>query len=563
MAIWSTMKSSLLLTAFVFVTSGFAASAQNLVPNPSFENANCPTGYNGTATQVAMYLSDWYSATCASPDPMTNCSSNANTSVPSVWFGHQNARTGTNYMGFSFYSVWYEYIGVKLTQPLAAGTTYDVSFYVSCADQVKYASDKLGIFFSDTAIQCISGFSGPVLTYTPQVQSPSGVFYTDTAGWSQVSGSFTATGGEQYIVIGYFNPWNTAALQDIGGANARCYYYIDDVSVTPAPPIPAQPGSIGGLQTVCENSTQTFSVNPVAGATSYTWTLPSGWTGTSTTHSITVTVGGTSGNVSVTANNSSGSSTPRTVAVTVNTFPGQPGTVSGPPAVCEGAVVGYSIPPVAGADSYFWTLPSGWSGASNTTNITVTAGTAGGMLIAGAQNGCGTSGAQVAVTVTVPNVSVSQNNGQLAAVSGSGGYQWLDCSDGFSEIVGETQPVYTPDTTGSYAVEVTQNGCIDTSACLNITVTPAGIHENGNNNGMAVFPNPAREYIQIIFADNIKGEIRFALKDVNGKTLLTGNKSVQQENLYIILPPGLANGIYLLQIGHGENIFYNRIVVDN
>jgi len=556
-------KTKLPYLAFCLLFAGLfnLTSAQNLVPNPSFENANCPTGYNGLPSQVSMYLADWYSATCASPDPMTNCSNNANTSVPSVWFGYQNARTGNNYMGFSFYGAWYEYIGVKLTQPLTAGTTYDVSFYVSCADEVKYASDKLGIYFSDTAIKCISGFSGPVLSYTPQVQSPSGVFYTDTAGWTQVSGSFTATGGEQYVVIGYFNPWNTANLQEISGSNGRCYYYIDDVSVTAAVPIPGQPGPINGLQAVCENSTQTFAVNPVPGATSYTWTLPGGWTGTSTTNSISVTVGAASGSVSVTADNTSGSSAPQTVAVTVNPFPAQPGTITGPLAVCEGTTVNYAITPVANASSYFWTLPSGWGGSSSTPNITVTAGATGGMLIASAQNNCGTSGSQVSVTVTVPNVSVSQNNGQLVAVSGSDAYQWIDCNNNFSEIAGATQSIYTPDITGSYAVEVTQNGCADTSACLNITVTPVGINENGSANGITIFPNPAKDYIQITFADNVAGELQFALKDVNGKTVLAGNKSVQQGSIHITLPQDLADGIYFLQINRDENIFYNRILI--
>jgi len=215
---------------FVFIYS-INIKSQNLVPNPSFESANCPTGYTGFPSQVGLYLQNWYSANCASPDPMTNCSSHSQTSVPDVWFGNQNARTGTNYIGFGFYGGWYEYIGVRLTQPLIAGTTYNVSFYVSCADNVRYASDAVGMYFSDTMINCKSGFSGPVLAFTPQVVQTSGVFLTDKIGWTNISGTYTATSNEEYIVIGCFKSWNTSALHNFGSGDTRCYYYIDDIAI--------------------------------------------------------------------------------------------------------------------------------------------------------------------------------------------------------------------------------------------------------------------------------------------------------------------------------------------
>jgi gliding motility-associated-like protein len=44
-----------------------------------------------------------------------------------------------------------------------------------------------------------------------------------------------------------------------------------------------------------------YTAAPSAGATSYIWTLPSGWSGTSTTNSINTTSGTTSGNITVVA----------------------------------------------------------------------------------------------------------------------------------------------------------------------------------------------------------------------------------------------------------------------
>lgn len=551
----------------ILTGSAFAAKAQNLVPNPSFENANCPTGYNGLPSQVALYMQDWYSANCASPDVMTNCSVNTgqavNTNVPRVWFGFQYARTGNNYMGFGFYQGWYEYLGARLTEPLVAGVTYDVSFFVSCANDPRLATDALGMYFSTTEIRCTSGFSGPVLNYTPQVIQTPGVFLTDTLGWEEVSGSFTAQGGEEYIVIGYFRPWNICDFLPLyGSTSSRCYYYLDDVSVTRALPAPAQPGSISGLQTVCEGSTQTYSVPPVPGASSYTWTLPPGWTGTSVTNSITATVGTGPGNVTVTANNSSGTSVPQTVAVAVNHFPAQPGTISGPAALCPGATAVYSLSPVADAAAYFWTLPAGWSGSSNTTSVTVTAGTAGGMLTGSAQNGCGTSGTQIPVSVVTPDVSVTQSNGQLFAAAGADAYQWVDCGAGYAELPAQNQQGFVPSASGSYAVAVTLNGCKDTSACLSVQVIPSGVSENASAAGISLYPNPVKQSVLATFRDIENGKLRFSVSDLGGKQVWQGQADIQQHTALLRLPDGIANGIYMLETRAGERVSYHKIVVE-
>ncbi len=78
------------------------------------------------------------------------------------------------------------------------------------------------------------------------------------------------------------------------------------------------PVSITGNATVCSGSSNTYSIPAVTGATSYTWTLPSGWTGSSTTTSIVATAGASGGIISVKANNACGSSTEQTLAVSVN-----------------------------------------------------------------------------------------------------------------------------------------------------------------------------------------------------------------------------------------------------
>ena len=89
---------------------------------------------------------------------------------------------------------------------------------------------------------------------------------------------------------------------------------------------PATPGAISGSTSVCSNTSGlTYSISAVSGATSYTWTKPAGWTGTSTGTSITLSAGAgaVSGNITVAANGC-GTSAPSTLAVTVSTAPAAP-----------------------------------------------------------------------------------------------------------------------------------------------------------------------------------------------------------------------------------------------
>lgn len=204
-----------------------ATYAQNLVPNPGFETpASCPSNNVFTAAT-------WSSPGSGSPDYFNPCGSGWTVPGPSVLFGPQTANSGNSFAGIGWYGLgggWYEYVQIQLSSPLLAGETYLVSMHVSLADGVRKASDDMGIYISNAAIGQ-PGF-GPITTVTPQLKFTDGVFVTQTTGWQQISGNYLATGGEEFITIGCFEPWTTTGTLDVNPpGNDRCYYYVDDVSV--------------------------------------------------------------------------------------------------------------------------------------------------------------------------------------------------------------------------------------------------------------------------------------------------------------------------------------------
>ncbi len=170
--------------------------------------------------------------------------------------------------------------------------------------------------------------------------------------------------------------------------------------------VPTQPSAISGNDEVCQGTQETYSVANDANVTSYAWTIPAGWSGTSTTNSITVTVGANNGNISVTPSNACGTGPANSMAVTVsNSGPPQPGEIVGDNSVCQGSSQTYSVPNDVSVTTYTWTLPAGWSGSSTTNSITCTVGGIGGEISVVPSNLCGSGPAQtttVEVTSSAP-----------------------------------------------------------------------------------------------------------------------------------------------------------------
>ncbi len=169
---------------------------------------------------------------------------------------------------------------------------------------------------------------------------------------------------------------------------------------------PSQPAAITGSASLCNGASGSYTVPNDPSATSYTWTLPSGWSGTSASNTITAIAGSSGGVITVTANNSCGASTAQTFTVTPGASPAQPAAITGSAILCSGASGTYTVPNDPSATGYTWTLPSGWNGSSTTNSISATAGAAGGTITVTANSTCGSSTAQTfAVSVGAPTSS--------------------------------------------------------------------------------------------------------------------------------------------------------------
>ena len=237
-------------------------TSQNLIQNSSFENyigISCIYGSfdNYNATPIYHILDNWY--TLNSCDYFNSiCSSSTYYSTPDNIFGNQYSKEANAYIGFTpvqFQSELKEYVYQQLLQPLEAGKVYCLSFHVSKADRKEYAVHSVGAYFSNNVLS--TGSIG-YINAVPQVVNQSG-FITDTIGWTQIQGCFTANGGEQFITIGNFNSnANTDTLYT--GTNnplpsdpQYAYYYIDDITLIDQTTVGVNELSIGSSVSVYPN----------------------------------------------------------------------------------------------------------------------------------------------------------------------------------------------------------------------------------------------------------------------------------------------------------------------
>jgi Secretion system C-terminal sorting domain len=225
--------------SFIFVlTFQFTPlKAQNLIPNGSFEIFTaCPSN-----TGQIHLSSPWNSPYSNGPiaEYFNSCAINQGVGIPynlniGTTTGYQIANTGNAYAGINVYSSLIfarDFLQAKLIDTLEYNKTYCLEFYVNLLNYCYFGIDGIGAYFSYTGFNCVN--SSCFIGLVPQVSNTIGNTITDTLNWVKISGCFTATGNEVYVIIGNFLPDSLVTKEQVNNISPpwSTYYYIDDVSL--------------------------------------------------------------------------------------------------------------------------------------------------------------------------------------------------------------------------------------------------------------------------------------------------------------------------------------------
>lgn len=159
------------------------------------------------------------------------------------------------------------------------------------------------------------------------------------------------------------------------------------------------------------------------------------------------------------------------------------------------------------------------------------------------------------LTINTVDISVTNNSPTLTANESGATYRWLDCDNNYAVIPSETGQSYTASANGNYAVEVTINGCTDTSACEN--VTGVGINENSTDN-ILVYPVPAHENLTVSGLNFTNGFIVELMNNIG--QIIVSNVYTNENRININLS-NINQGTYQLVIKGNNNVITKTITV--
>ncbi len=186
--------------------------------------------------------------------------------------------------------------------------------------------------------------------------------------------------------------------------------------------------------------------------------------------------------------------------------------------------------------SYTWTAGNGQTYTSSTTVMHT--------IVGGSYLGCDSVVTlNLTITGSVDN-SVSQNGNVLTANQAGATYQWVDCANNNSSIIGATSHFFTALANGSYAVIVTVNGCgTEISPCT--TVNGVGLDNKEDAVEVNAFPNPSEGVFAV--THTIKGEgIKLEVYNSLGQLLFIRAEASSYE---LINLSNEASGVYFVKIG--------------
>jgi len=161
----------------------------------------------------------------------------------------------------------------------------------------------------------------------------------------------------------------------------------------------------------------------------------------------------------------------------------------------------------------------------------------------------------ITINLTINDVSVDVTqdfvNNTLTADQAGAQYQWLNCGQGLAPVPGATSQTFAPTNNGTYAVEVTLNGCADSSSCF--TVSTIGLNEHPDLT-WSLYPNPAKDQVSI----DLPFDSDLTLLDVSGKVILSKQLSIGVSELSVF---GLPAGWYFVQISNEWGVSAKKLIV--
>jgi len=281
-----------------------------------------------------------------------------------------------------------------------------------------------------------------------------------------------------------------------------------------------------GPDRVCAHTNEIYRLDSMEKLTQYRWIVPSGWSGSSNTDTISTFSGNSDGFLILESTNYCGSKLLDSIYVNVNPSYDYSKDIL----LCEGDSLIIENKVLKSSGRYMLTYQT-LLGCDSLINLYL------GFI------------SKLDTSVKRTGNTLLANNSWSDAK-----YQWIDCDNNNLPLLGQTKQSFIPVKKGSYAVIVTRSYCSDTSSCYkidDITNSKSDIRPEYLN----IFPNPSNG---ILFIES-KFEGKLNILDKWGKIAFSSNLSsgIQSVDLTTCL-----SGLYIIQFYiNGKSVYY-KIFID-
>ena len=220
--------------------------------------------------------------------------------------------------------------------------------------------------------------------------------------------------------------------------------------------------------------------------------------------------------------------------------------------ICNGETLTLTVDGSLGSATG-WRLYAGSCGgtpiASNASGIFEVTPTQSTNYYINAEGGCNNGGActLVAISVITLNASLDQTANTLTAVTTNATYAWIDCATDLP-VSGATGQSFSPGVSGSYKLQITQNGCTAVSECYDFIFT--GLNDLTANR-VTLYPNPVKDELYLSLPSGVKPSM-VAITDMTGKQKKIDsitNGAVMQLDVR-----SLSSGFYLISVKSASTV---------
>ena len=240
--------------------------------------------------------------------------------------------------------------------------------------------------------------------------------------------------------------------------------------------------------------------------------------------------------------------------IPIGNHPGNAGTIIGDTIVCQRQYsVTYSVPTIAYASSYVWTLPNGATGTSTTNSIYVdfdSTAISGNITVKGVNNcGEGNSSTQTIIVNEAPSTpTIVLNNDRLVSSSETGN-QWYN-QDGIMPSETNQELILTEN--GTYYVIVTQNDCpSDQSNSIHVDNVSV---QNYDKNRIIISPNPFTNFLTI--KNQTSETYQYTMYNSIGQIVFKGILETEVN----LNTSGLSKGLYIIKFVDDSGDIYYKVI---